>query len=212
MCGVSERRDRSEAQLPIADQSHGVMLLYSSGTTGRPKGVKRQLSPRPWEEDEPAYRSQRERYGFDANTVNLSTAPLYHAAPFGFSMCVTRYGGACVIMEHFGAEQALILLERHRVTHSQWVPTMFVRMLKLPQATRARYDLSSHQLAIHAAAPCPVAVKEQMIDWWGEYYGGTEGNGSTAITPAEWLSHKGSVGRAAGGCSIHIPACGFTAY
>lgn len=198
----------AKPSVPIVDQSHGQMLLYSSGTTGRPKGVKRQLTSRPWDEDDLAYRFRRDRYGFDTDTVYLSPAPLYHAAPLGFCMCVTRYGGTCVIMEHFDAEQALALIERHRVTHSQWVPTMFVRMLKLPQEARTRYELSSHQLAIHAAAPCPVAVKEQMIDWWGpiihEYYGGTEGNGSTAITSAEWLTHKGSVGRAAGGCRIHI--------
>lgn len=193
---------------PIADQSHGTMLLYSSGTTGRPKGIKRRLSSKPWGEDEGAYRAWRDQYGFGPETVYLSPAPLYHAAPLGFTLCVTRYGGTCVIMEHFDAEKALALVEQYRVTHSQWVPTMFVRMLKLPESARAGHDLSSLQLAIHAAAPCPVSVKEQMIDWWGpilhEYYGGTEGNGSTAITSREWLTHKGSVGRAVGRCRIHI--------
>ncbi len=111
-------------------------------------------------------------------------------------------------MEQFDGLQALELIERFKVTHSQWVPTMFVRMLKLPAQDREQYDLSSHRFAVHAAAPCPVAVKQAMIDWWGpiifEYYAGTEGNGSTAISSEEWLSHPGSVGRAAGNCQLHI--------
>ena len=192
---------------PVNDESNGGFLLYSSGTTGQPKGVKRALSTTPWGADDPTFQARRSRYGFDSDTVYLSPAPLYHAAPLAFTMTVIRYGGTCIIMEHFDAGMALQLLEQHQVTHSQWVPTMFVRMLKLPPEARSGLDLAHHKLAIHAAAPCPVAIKEQMIEWWGpiirEYYGGTEGNGSTAIGSEEWLAHKGSVGRAVA-CQIHI--------
>jgi long-chain acyl-CoA synthetase len=131
--------------------------------------------------------------------VYLSPAPLYHAAPLRFNMTVMRFGGTSIVMEHFDAEEALALIEKHRVTHSQWVPTMFVRMLKLPSEVRARYDCSSMRVAIHAAAPCPVEVKQQMIRWWGpvlyEYYAGTEGNGYVACNSQEWLAHPGTVGR-----------------
>jgi acyl-CoA synthetase (AMP-forming)/AMP-acid ligase II len=138
-------------------------------------------------------------YGGNADSVYLSPAPLYHSAPLGFTMAMLRLGATVVVMEHFDAERALALIQEHRVTHSQWVPTMFVRMLKLPEAVRGRYDVSSLRYAIHAAAPCPVQVKEQMIAWWGpilyEYYAGTEGNGFCAIDSTQWLAHKGSVGR-----------------
>jgi len=193
---------------PIDDESYGERLLYSSGTTGMPKGVKKPLPPYPWGEAEPHYLSRRDRYGFSEDTVYLSPAPLYHAAPLGFTMNVQRFGGCCVVMEQYDSETALALIEKHGVTHSQWVPTMFVRMLKLPLDIQSKYDLSSHEVAIHAAAPCPITIKEQMIDWWGpilhEYYAGTEGNGSTWITSEEWLAHKGSVGQVAGGVKLHI--------
>jgi long-chain acyl-CoA synthetase len=195
-------------QTPIVDESYGQSLLYSSGTTGRPKGVKKPLIDIPWGEKVEVFEAARERYVFDAATVYLSSAPLYHAAPLGFNLNVLRFGGTCIVMEQFDGLQALELIERFKVTHSQWVPTMFVRMLKLPAQEREQYDLSSHRFAVHAAAPCPVAVKQAMIDWWGpiilEYYAGTEGNGSTAISSEEWLSHPGSVGRAAGNCRLHI--------
>jgi long-chain acyl-CoA synthetase len=139
--------------------------------------------------------------------VYLSPAPLYHAAPLRFNLTVQRLGGTCVIMEHFDAAEFLALIERHRVTATQVVPTMFIRLLKLPEAERAQHDLSSLRVAIHAAAPCPIPVKEQMIAWWGpkikEYYAGTEGNGFCAIDSEEWLQHKGSVGRALMG-TLHI--------
>jgi len=192
---------------PIADQTAGADMLYSSGTTGRPKGVKRALTGGPIDEAMPLLRLAQALYGLDANTVYLSPAPLYHAAPLRYNMTVARLGGTSVVMEHFNPEDALRLIERYRVTHSQWVPTMFVRMLKLPDAIRGKYDLSSLKVAIHAAAPCPIQVKQQMIDWWGpvlhEYYAGTEGNGLCAITAPEWLSHRGSVGRALLG-TVHI--------
>jgi acyl-CoA synthetase (AMP-forming)/AMP-acid ligase II len=146
-------------------------------------------------------------YGGNEGSVYLSPAPLYHAAPLAFNMAFQRVGATCIIMESFDTLEALRLIEFHRVTHSQWVPTMFVRMLKLPEDARTQYDLSSLQVAIHAAAPCPIPIKESMIDWWGnviyEYYAGTEGNGFVMINSEEWLAHKGSVGRSPNAV-IHI--------
>ncbi len=184
---------------PIADESEGAPMLYSSGTTGRPKGVKHPLSEGPIGTPPALVAGINAMYGVTQDSVYLSPAPLYHAAPLGFTMAMLRVGGSVIVMEHFDASLSLALIEQHRITHSQWVPTMFVRMLKLPEAVRARYDVSSLRYAIHAAAPCPVAVKEQMIAWWGpilyEYYAGTEGNGFCAIDSTQWLAHKGSVGR-----------------
>jgi acyl-CoA synthetase (AMP-forming)/AMP-acid ligase II len=189
-----------EPAVPIADQMHGRDMLYSSGTTGRPKGVRQELSTEPIEVPHPTLFLLVRLYRFDTQTIYLSPAPLYHAAPLRYSLGALALGGTVVIMDHFEPETALSLIERHRITHSQWVPTMFVRMLKLPPDTRTRYDLSSLKVAIHAAAPCPIEVKQQMIDWWGpivyEYYAATEGNGFCGISSAEWLSHRGSVGRA----------------
>jgi len=183
---------------PIADESIGTSMLYSSGTTGRPKGVFRQLPEGQWGAEDSAALF-RALYGATDDSVYLSPAPLYHAAPLTFSMGFLLGGMTVVVMEHFDAEAALKTIEAYRATHSQWVPTMFIRMLKLDEETRLSYDVSSLQCAIHAAAPCPVPVKEQMIDWWGpvifEYYAGSEGNGFVAITSEEWLAHKGSVGR-----------------
>ena len=183
---------------PIADESIGTSMLYSSGTTGRPKGVFRQLPEGQWGAEDSAALF-RALYGATDDSVYLSPAPLYHAAPLTFSMGFLLGGMTVVVMEHFDAEAALKTIQTYRATHSQWVPTMFIRMLKLDQETRLNYDVSSLQCAIHAAAPCPVPVKEQMIEWWGpvifEYYAGSEGNGFVAITSEEWLAHKGSVGR-----------------
>jgi acyl-CoA synthetase (AMP-forming)/AMP-acid ligase II len=192
---------------PIADESEGAPMLYSSGTTGRPKGVKHPLPEGPIGSPPPLVVGIRVMYGGTADSVYLSPAPLYHSAPLGFTMVMLRLGASVIVMEHFDAERALAAIEKHRVTHSQWVPTMFVRMLKLPEALRARFDVSSLRYAVHAAAPCPVPVKEQMIAWWGpilyEYYAGTEGNGFCAIDSAQWLAHKGSVGRPAN-AKVHI--------
>lgn len=194
---------------PLEGEQRGMVMLYSSGTTGRPKGIKFPLPPpdAPLGEWEIAEHS-RGRYGFGEDMVFLSPAPLYHSAPLRVSLAVQSVGGAVVLMERFDPAAALALIERERVTHTQWVPTMFVRMLKLPEEERSRFDLSSHRVAVHAAAPCPVDVKERMIAWWGpiieEYYSGTENIGSTSITSAEWLAHKGSVGRPSFGAVIHI--------
>ena len=186
---------------PIADERAGVDMLYSSGTTGKPKGVRVPLP------EDPAIAVQNvlvmlaaQAFKLDADSIYLSPAPLYHAAPLRWCMSVHRLGGTVVVMEKFDPELALSLIAKHKINASQWVPTHFVRMLKLPEEVRARYDVSTLQVAIHAAAPCPVPVKRAMIEWWGpvlyEYYAGTEGNGFTYITSPEWLERPGSVGRA----------------
>jgi long-chain acyl-CoA synthetase len=185
-----------------ADQPAGADLLYSSGTTGSPKGIRVELPDRQVHEPGDTLTPLLQAlYGFDEDTVYLSPAPVYHAAPLRFGASVLRLGGTVVMMERFDPEAALQAIERHRVTHSQWVPTMFIRMLKLPAETRARHDLSTHRVAVHAAAPCPVDVKRAMIDWWGpilsEYYASTEGAGMTFVRTEDWLSHPGTVGRAA---------------
>jgi long-chain acyl-CoA synthetase len=191
----------------IGDEAAGGDMLYSSGTTGRPKGVF--VAP---ESSDIAFVGSLVRicagyFGFDTNTVYLSPGPLYHAAPLRFAMSVMRLGGTVVVMEHFDAGEFLRLVQQYHITHTQVVPTMFVRMLKLPEEQRRAHDLSSLRVAIHAAAPCPVQIKQQMIDWWGpviwEYYAGTEGMGMTLVNSAEWLAHKGSVGRAILGV-LHI--------
>jgi long-chain acyl-CoA synthetase len=185
---------------PLTDQPRGGDMLYSSGTTGRPKGIRPPLPDR--QVDEPGDSMVAlfgDRIGLGPDAVFLSPAPLYHAAPLRLCATVQALGGTVVVMEKFDAEQALATIERYRVTHSQWVPTMFVRMLKLPPEVRDRYDVSSLRVAVHAAAPCPTEVKKQMMDWWGpilrEYYSSTEVAGMTWVDPDEWLSHPGSVGR-----------------
>ncbi|MFN7173198.1 MAG: acyl-CoA synthetase [Thermaurantiacus tibetensis] len=184
----------------IADESSGRDMLYSSGTTGRPKGITGPLPEGPIDQPNALLMLVSHLYGFGPETVYLSPAPLYHAAPLRYCMAVHQFGGTVIVMEKFDPEFYLALIERHRVTHSQVVPTMFVRMLKLPEEVRTRYDLSSLKAIVHAAAPCPIEVKEKMIDWLGprifEYYSATEGAGFTAIGPEEWLRKKGSVGKA----------------
>jgi fatty-acyl-CoA synthase len=191
---------------PLAEEWIGDSMLYSSGTTGRPKGILRPL-PQMTAAEGFAMRQMGNQYGYSQDTVYLSPAPLYHAAPLAFVLGVLGFGGTVVMMERFDAEQALQMVERYRVTHSQWVPTMFVRILKLPKEGREAYDLSSLKIAVHAAAPCPVEVKRQMIEWWGpilfEYYAGTEGSGATFITSEDWLKHPGSVGKAGVGI-LHV--------
>lgn len=181
-------------------EPRGGDMLYSSGTTGRPKGVRPPLPQREVSEPGDAMVSMfGGAFGFSSETVYLSPAPLYHAAPLRTCAAVQALGGTAVIMDKFDAEAALAVIEKFKITASQWVPTMFVRMLKLPAETRTRYDIRSMEIAIHAAAPCPPDVKEQMISWWGpivhEYYASTEVNGITVINSLEWLRKRGSVGR-----------------
>jgi len=180
--------------------SDGSEMLYSSGTTGRPKAVRR---PLPTDGNGSWAQSVLEmaltqRYRMNPASVYLSPAPLYHAAGVNYTMAVNRVGAASIIMRKFDAESVLRLIGTHRVTHAQFVPTMFVRMLKLPEAIRHKYDVSTLQCVLHAAAPCPVDVKHRMMEWFGpiihEYYGGTEGFAGTLIGPQEWLAHPGSVG------------------
>ncbi len=192
---------------PVADETSGADMLYSSGTTGRPKGVKAALTGDPIDAPNTMTQIAQAFFKIDSSTIYLSPAPLYHAAPLRWCMGIQKLGGTVVVMEHFDALEALALIEKYRVTASQWVPTHFVRMLRLPESVRKRYDLASLKVAIHAAAPCAIPVKEQMIAWWGpviyEYYAGTEGNGMTFITSNEWLEKKGSVGKAVYG-ELHI--------
>ena len=183
----------------IPDESPGRDMLYSSGTTGRPKGVFGKLPEGEIDTPNALLMLVGALYGFGAETTYLSPAPLYHAAPLRYCMAVHHAGGTVIVMEKFDPEAYLALVEKHRVSHSQLVLTMFVRMLKLPEEVRRKYDVSSLKAAVHAAAPCPVDVKRQMIDWWGpvifEYYSATEGAGFTAISPQEWLAKPGSVGK-----------------
>jgi acyl-CoA synthetase (AMP-forming)/AMP-acid ligase II len=191
----------------LDDETEGVDMLYSSGTTGRPKGVRSPLRGEVFGAAQKHLFIVRSMTGHDENSIFLETGPLYHAAPLRFMIGMQRVGATSVIMERFDAEAALGLIEQYRCTHSLWVPSMFVRMLKLPEETRRRYDISSTVAAIHGAAPCPVGIKERMIDWFGptlvEYYGATEANGLCLVSSEEWLARKGSVGKAVLG-EVHI--------
>jgi acyl-CoA synthetase (AMP-forming)/AMP-acid ligase II len=184
---------------PLAEELEGHAMMYSSGTTGRPKGIRYQLDRKPIGSPDPALAGFGATYGIDEDAVYLSPAPLYHAAPLQFCIAVNRFGGTNIVLENFDPEGCLAAIEKYGVTHAQFVPTMFVRMLKLPEEVRAKYDVSSLKIAIHAAAPCPVEIKRRMIEWWGpiifEYYSSTEGMGSTMINSEEWLAHPGSVGK-----------------
>lgn len=195
---------------PIADERAGVDMLYSSGTTGRPKGVRVPLPIDPAiDQTNSLAQLAMALYRFTPDSIYLSPAPLYHAAPLRWSMTVHKIGGTVVIMKKFDPEGVLAAIEKYKITCGQYVPTHFIRLLKLPEEIRSKYDLSTLDCAIHAAAPCPIPVKEAMIEWWGpiieEYYAGSEGNGSTFIGSKDWLAHKGSVGKAVVG-KLHIMA------
>jgi long-chain acyl-CoA synthetase len=198
---------RGLPKTPIPDESIGTAMLYSSGTTGRPKGILRPLPEQPAARQLPLFDFLDKLWHYREGMIYLSPAPLYHSAPQAAVNLTIRNGGTAIIMERFDPERYLALIEQWGVTHSQLVPTMFSRMLKLPEAARKRHDLSSLEIAIHAAAPCPPAVKDDMIKWWGpiihEYYGATEGLGFTACDSAQWLAHRGSVGKVLLG-ELHI--------
>ena len=200
-----------EAQSPApldGERIAGTDMLYSSGTTGRPKGVTRPFVAQPLDASPAGVGGTLTMlFAATADSIYLSPAPMYHAAPLRFSIGMQAIGGTVVAMEHFDAEQYISLVERYRVTHTQVVPTMFVRMLKLPDEVRAKYDVSSLQTVIHAAAPCPIPVKRGMIEWFGpvihEYYAGTEGNGFVYCNSEMWLAHPGTVGTPIA-CVVHI--------
>jgi long-chain acyl-CoA synthetase len=185
--------------VPVPDEMLGTAMLYSSGTTGQPKGVLRGLPEVAPSEPLPVMAFVRAMFGFRAGMTYLSPAPLYHSAPQASVSAALRLGATCVVMEHFDAEHWLALVERYQVTHCQMVPVMFSRLLRLAEDVRARYDTSSLECIVHAAAPCPVHVKQAMIDWLGpiitEYYGATEANGFTFCDSAQWLAHPGTVGK-----------------
>ncbi|HUR77757.1 MAG TPA: AMP-binding protein [Acidimicrobiales bacterium] len=201
-----EAATAAKPSTPIAQEREGADMLYSSGTTGRPKGVKAPLPSADFGQPNAIAVIGQLLYGFSPEMVYLSPAPLYHAAPLRFSMAVQRIGGTVVVMEHFDPAEFLELVARYRVSHTQVVPTMFVRMLKLAPDQRLQ-DVSSLRTVIHAAAPCPIETKRAMIEWWGpiiyEYYAGTEGNGFVACNSEEWLAHPGTVGKALTGI-VHI--------
>jgi fatty-acyl-CoA synthase len=203
-----EQAVESQVAAPVADECAGAMMMYSSGTTGFPKGVYPKWSPdRPISHMDPGQQLIKKYFCFDRNTVFLSPAPLYHAAPLIANLVVMFGGGTSIIMERFDTELSLALIERYAVTHSQWVPIMFIRMLKLPPEIRGRYRLTSHRFALHAAAPCPKETKLEMIKWWGEiiyeYYSSTENVGMTVLDTPQWMTHQGSVGRPLG-CKLHV--------
>jgi len=192
---------------PLASEIEGKAMFYSSGTTGRPKGIVSELDGSPFGTGMALDRIVAKEFGFDEESTYLCPAPLYHAAPAGWTMGTIRNGGTAVVMERFDPELTLRTIAERRITHAQFVPTMFVRLLKLPDAVRAQYDVSSLEMVVHAAAPCPAEVKDQMIDWLGpivyEYYAGSEGCGLVALDSEQWLAHRGSVGRPLG-CQVHI--------
>ena len=197
----------TQSRDPLPEEPLGSFMLYSSGTTGKPKGIKHPLADALVSDHNPHHAFHQEIWSFDENSVFLSPAPIYHAAPAVLSTSAQALGGTAVIMPGFDPQAALAAIDRYKVTHSQWVPTHFTRFLKMPEEDRVGYDLSSHKFAIHAAAPCPMEVKQKMLDWWGpiiyEYYSGTEAVGSTHVTPEDWLKYPGTVGQSMGG-AIHI--------
>ena len=203
-----EKLIAAEHATPLEKRRRGPSMLYSSGTTGRPKGVRTPLPDAPPETPPGRYPMLLQQYGFTQDTVFVNPGPFYHAAPSRFMMSILRAGGTIVGMRKFEAMAALDALQRYQATHALFVPTMFSRLLALPDDMRKSFHAPALRFAIHAAAPCPIGVKQAMIDWWGpiicELYGGTEAVGHTFINSAEWLLHKGSVGKPASNCRMRI--------
>jgi acyl-coenzyme A synthetase/AMP-(fatty) acid ligase len=204
-----EEATAAAPETPIADQSGGATMIYSSGTTGKPKGVRQPLPTEPFDEENFYHKFHRAIFSTEPGTTFMVTAPLYHTGPLTMAMADLRMGGDVLVFEKFDAEKVLEAIETHEVRRAQFVPTMFTRMLKLPDEVRGRYDVSSMKAAMHSAAPCPVEVKRAMIEWWGpvlyEIYGGTENAGSTLIDSHAWLAKPGSVGRMMQG-KVHVCA------
>jgi len=195
---------------PPSDRVFGQFMQYTSGTTGRPKGVRRDILAADPDLLACLLSDHLRRFGIEpgGGNVHLCTSPMYHTAPLAFSWFALHFEHPVVLMAHWDPEDALRLVERHRVTTTHMVPTQFHRLLLLPEEVRRRYDTSSLRHVLHAAAPCPVDVKRRMLEWWGpviyEYYGATEGGG-TLVTPHEWLERPGTVGRAWGsGAEVRI--------
>ena len=192
---------------PLANMVDGTDMLYSSGTTGMPKGIAKPLPMSPIGTSVGLGMLTVMLFGFSEDTIYLSPAPLYHAAPLRFNMTVHTLGATTIVMENFDAEEFLQLTQKYKVTQTQVVPTMFIRMLKLDSGVRSQYDCSTITHAVHAAAPCPIETKRKMIEWWGpvihEYYAGTEGNGFVYCNSEQWLAHPGTVGTAIQGI-VHI--------
>eukprot|EP00439_Symbiodinium_sp_Y106_P088607 s1_g1143.t1 len=197
-----------DAQAPFegTPKAAPASMIYTSGTTGRPKGVRR-LPPK---EDQTAATLEARKYVFDfrPDMRAVMTGPLYHSAPNLYSTFSVRIGGTLFLQPRFDAEETLALIEKEKLTHGHLVPTMFVRLLRLPEDVRAKYDLSSLVRIMHGAAPCSEAVKKQMIDWWGpvihEYYGGTETGAAVHCSSEEWLAHPGTVGKAIPGATVKV--------
>ena len=205
--GMAAIEDVASDDANAIEDVEGGDLLYTSGTTGRPKGVKRPLDFGPFGSDARRVTRLRDLFEMGKDTVFYTPAPIYHAAPLRFAMTVLRLGATLVMDPKFDPATALATIARQRVTHSQWVPTMFVRFLQLPESERAAFRTPAHRKAIHSGAPCAASVKRAMIDWWGpilhEYYSGTESAGFTHVTSEEWLRFPGTVGKP-WGCAVHI--------
>lgn len=193
--------------IPVDDESRGSDMLYSSGSTGRPKGVKQALPTQSIDGLSRLFQVYADEHGWAPDTVYMMPAPLYHAGPLRFAMAMQHVGATLIVMDKFDARTSLEIVQQYRVTHAHWVPTMIVRLLKLPAAEREAFDISSIRVVVHGAAPISPEVKYAALEWMGpileESYGGTEGNGLTMITSKEWLEHPGSVGRPYVG-KIHI--------
>ncbi len=187
----------------------GAVMNYTSGTTGRPKGVRRALPPLDPDTVAALFTGFLQMFGSkpEDGNVHICGSPLYHTAVLVFLSASMHLGHPCVLMDRWTPEEMLRLIDRYRATTSHMVPTQFHRLLQLPEAVRGRYDVSSCRTMVHAAAPCPPEIKRRMLDWWGdsiyEYYAATEGGG-TLVTPQEWRRRPGTVGRAWPSAEIRI--------